>query len=192
MEVQDLSQRGTGYTQSEPGCTHVGILLICWKRSIMLLFKRKVKNKTKAEIGIKPLGQDLDETQVSSTSYRHPPSSSRSHATCWQMHHMPAITEQQHKTPLNTTKQMTSVTGEKFTLKSSMLLERFLLLFCVQKNSAKKAPTFNRKWLRTSWLEVGYFNQYFNLRACRTANSSFWRLLIHFSSLKGSIHFSFN
>lgn len=34
----------------------------------MLLFKRKVKNKTKAEIGIKHLGQDLDEKQVSSTS----------------------------------------------------------------------------------------------------------------------------
>lgn len=139
MEVQDLSQRGTGYTQSEPGCTHVGILLICWKRSIMLLFKRKVKNKTKAEIGIKPLGQDLDETQVSSTSYRHPPSSSRSHATCWQRHHMPAITEQQHKTPLNTTKQMTSVTGEKFTLKSSMFLKRFLLLFLCPKKQCKES-----------------------------------------------------
>lgn len=51
---------------------------------------------------------------------------------------MPAITEQQHKTPLNTTKQMTSVTGEKFTLKSSMLLERFLLLFLCPKKTVQR------------------------------------------------------
>lgn len=52
---------------------------------------------------------------------------------------MPAITEQQHKTPLNTTKQMTSVTGEKFTLKSSMFLKRFLLLFLCPKKQCKES-----------------------------------------------------
>lgn len=35
------------YLKSEPKSTHVGILLICWKRSIMFLFRRKQSNNLK-------------------------------------------------------------------------------------------------------------------------------------------------